>query len=527
MPQQLALQSDTEPKGKNQAFLTTQTQQHLPSSKFTKVEKNLASLGFFTPSSKRVRDVKAKTINFTRVDDRRKIEVQATIVPSTIYGLPVTADQDKYLALQKLITDTQQRQGSVSNPVAFTSAELLKVLQQNRNSGKNYKEISDWLDLMASTTIISQGVVYLAGRKRWARDRFRVFDRAISLGQELPDGGVADKNYVWLSEWQLENINNNHLLPIDLETYRKLKNHIAKALVPLLQIWLYASRQEGSFTKRYEEICQILQIRQYKRRSDIRRKFGTSLDELKSHGYLADWKIERTRDRKNYKVVLYHGEKFHRDRRSRLSQKDQAVPIPATAQVPSLNNDETKSPVATELLEELKTRGVSERQAEKVLVNLAPRQLVMDQLEWGDHQLAVAEPGKIKNPPGFYISLLRDNIQPPQSFESTRKRKQREQAEHKAKEKQERQALLKREYEAYREQELDRYIAAHSAEHRRLIRETKVQLLREIKRSHPHAKDKEQWAAEVAQSRARDTIAERLPLLSLDEFSERRGREGK
>ena len=72
MPQQLALQSDTEPKGKNQAFLTTQTQQHLPSSKFTKIEKNLASLGFFTPSSKRVRDVKAKTINFTRVDDRRK-----------------------------------------------------------------------------------------------------------------------------------------------------------------------------------------------------------------------------------------------------------------------------------------------------------------------------------------------------------------------------------------------------------------------------------------------------------------------
>ena len=277
MPQQLALQSDTEPKGKNQAFLTTQTQQHLPSNKFTKVEKNLASLGFFTPSSKRVRDVKAKTINFTRVDDRRKIEVQATIVPSTIYGLPVTADQDKYLALQKLITDTQQRQGSVSNPIAFTSAELLKVLQQNRNSGKNYKEISDWLDLMASTTIISQGVVYLAGRKRWARDRFRVFDRAISLGQELPDGGVADKNYVWLSEWQLENINNNHLLPIDLETPTASSRTISpKRLFLCSRSGSMRSRQEGSFTKRYEEICQILQIRQYKRRSDIRRKFGTS-----------------------------------------------------------------------------------------------------------------------------------------------------------------------------------------------------------------------------------------------------------
>ena len=49
----------------------------------------------------------------------------------------------------------------------------------------------------------------------------------------MPDGTIADANYVWLSEWQLENINQNFLLPIDLFTYRQLKNHIAKALVPL------------------------------------------------------------------------------------------------------------------------------------------------------------------------------------------------------------------------------------------------------------------------------------------------------
>jgi hypothetical protein len=65
---------------------------------------------------------------------------------------------------------------------------------------------------------------------------------------------VADKNYVWLSTWQLENINSNYLLPIDLDTYRKLRNQIAKILVPLLQVWLYASRAEGRFEKRYPEL---------------------------------------------------------------------------------------------------------------------------------------------------------------------------------------------------------------------------------------------------------------------------------
>ena len=52
----------------------------------------------------------------------------------------------------------------------------------------------------------------------------------------MPDGTTADRNYVWLSEWQLENINHNFLLPIDFEAYKQLRNHIAKALVPLLQI---------------------------------------------------------------------------------------------------------------------------------------------------------------------------------------------------------------------------------------------------------------------------------------------------
>jgi len=87
--------------------------------------------------------------------------------------------------------------------------------------------------------------------------------------------------------------NNNHLLPIDLEAYRELKNHIAKALVPLLQIWLYATRREGVYEKRYEELCQFLNIQQYRYESLIKRTLGPSLDELKQFGYLADWQTQR------------------------------------------------------------------------------------------------------------------------------------------------------------------------------------------------------------------------------------------
>jgi hypothetical protein len=225
----------------------------LPPTEFVKVEKNLASLGFFTPSSKRLRNAQEKSFTITTVADGKRMELKGTIIPSAKYGLPITADQDKWIALCKILTDILRKEGRVTNPISFTSAEILRLLRKHRHSGKNYHEVEEWLDVLFSTTIFSEGVVYLANEKRRVKDRFRVFERAVSLGKELPDGKVADKNYVWFSDWQLQNINANHLLPIDLEAYRELKSHISKALVPLLQVWLYATRDNGIFEKRYDE----------------------------------------------------------------------------------------------------------------------------------------------------------------------------------------------------------------------------------------------------------------------------------
>src|SRR6266576_2146704 len=178
----------------------------LPSTKFVKVEKNLASLGFFTPSSKRLRNSQEKSFTITTTVDGNRLEMKGTIIPSAKYGLPITADQDKWIALCKILTDLLQKEGKVTNPVSFTSAQILRLLNKYRDSGKNYKEVEEWLDVLFSTTIFSEGVVYLAGEKRRGKDRFRVFDRAVSFGKELPDGRAADKNYVWFSDWQLQNI---------------------------------------------------------------------------------------------------------------------------------------------------------------------------------------------------------------------------------------------------------------------------------------------------------------------------------
>ena len=147
------------------------------------IEKNLASLGFFTPSTKRIKGAKKKTVLFAKENDGRKVQLQAVILPSAEYGLPITADQDKYLALQKIITDVHQREGTISNPIGFSSAELLRILGLRVRTGKNYDDIVDWGKRMTLTGICSEGVVYFAGKKTWATDTFHVFERFVSHGK--------------------------------------------------------------------------------------------------------------------------------------------------------------------------------------------------------------------------------------------------------------------------------------------------------------------------------------------------------
>lgn len=293
---------------------------------FVKAEKNLIALGFFSVSKRDAKTVsKGKTLGFSQTIDGKKVEAQVTIAPNVLYGMPTTADQDKYLAFQKIIGELKTKNGDIQNPIPFTSAELLGLLGTKKDAGKNYDEIENWLKRMTLTGIVSEGAVYFAGKKTWATDIFHVFERAILFGKEMPDGSVAEKNYVWLSSWQLENINNNYLLPIDIDSYKKLKTPIAKALALLLQIWLYASRDEGKFEKLYSDICNHLGITCYTKLSYIQGRFCPSLDELKKEGYLEKWQLVQTADKKGYKIIFYHGQKFYHDRIKQLERKQKSL----------------------------------------------------------------------------------------------------------------------------------------------------------------------------------------------------------
>jgi hypothetical protein len=414
----------------NQREPTTQKAEvvMIPSSEFVQVEKNLASMGFFSATTTTIKNDKSKTVTFTRERDGKRGVVTVIIAPNSLFGLPTTGDQDKWIAFQKII-ESKRRSGIVSNPVGFSSADMLDLLGLT-DAGSAYKDLYRWLDLMTLTGIISEWGIYSAGKKISRRDVYHVFDRVTRYGKELDDGTKADQNYVWLSEWQLENINNNYTLPLEHEAYKLLKAPIAKALVPLLQVWLYASENEGKFEKRYDELCQYLNISQYQHLSQIKRKLSPALDELKAHGYLKSWKVEKAEQ--GYKVIFYHGEKYRRDRQLQRERKQDALtpkpdkklrqlqlaPAPAVVVPPAISARPVSSPpLENPLVRELvATFGVDESKARE-LVSVKP-----DEVRKQIGAFSLRKVNITSNLAGWIIRAIEHGyFVPPAYFEAQRK----------------------------------------------------------------------------------------------------------
>ncbi len=512
-----------------------------PSPEFIKIEKNLASLGFFSPSHKRISGVRQKVVAMSREMNGKRVEARATILPSAQYGLPTTADQDTYLAILKLATEMYRKHGKVTNPISFTSAEILRIQGKSCVSGYHYKELLEQLMRIKTSTIVSEGTVYFAGRKVWAKDAFNVINRLVLLGTTMEDGTVADKHYVWFSDWQIENINSNYLLPIDYDSYKQLRNHIAKILVPLLQIWLYASREQGCFEKRYEEICQFLNIRAYQHQSKIKEKLGPSLDELTAHGYLSSWRLEKTSDGAGYKIVLYHGEKFHRDLRRRAapvglnsannsnqtSTDDRRLaPAPTFARTNGSKctpkAEQRTSPVADDhVLKALIERGISAERSRELLSGAGDSQQIVDQLEWGDYLIARSGAGKFYNPPGFYVRLIESKVAPPDHFETSHKKRLREEAQRARTQTIQEQAALELEYLEYRKIEVDKYLSEKvpPQTYQEVIESHKKELQRAEKGG---AVLTDQAWTELAVARFRKQTASQLNLMSFGDFCEAR-----
>lgn len=362
------------------------------------MEINLALIGYYSISSSRAPQVDEKVVHLTRTIDGQRRTSVARILRALRHRLPNTGDQDRLLAI--LRHEKVRGRWPPRRPIEFSHADICRELGHCLRSGEHHAALRESLDVMAMTTIVTEQAIYLPRERRFLTDTVRLFDRVVTVGRSLDNGRPAARNYVWLSEWLLENLSASHFLSIDFERYRSLRRPTARALVPLLHLWLYAAG-DGVFEKRCQPLRELLGLQAYAHLSKLREKLGPAFDELRDAGYIRDWRIEPTKDGTDHKIVL----------RSRT--RPAAVPSLRTVTPSSSPADQGLPAASAHIIEALQARGVNPRTAAALVERTHDPARVEAHIAWFDQLLHSPAGRAIRNPAGFLYRAIESNAPVP------------------------------------------------------------------------------------------------------------------
>lgn len=222
--------------------------------------------------------------------DGKRQTVVWKVSASPEYGYPGTYDKRVFKAVEELLN---RRGYPVDNPITFSIYNLLGLMGRESVGGKDYKEVRESMERLVATTIKSEGTFYHKGEKKYLNEVFHFFSRVIFTGEELPDGEEAEKNYLYLNSWLLDNLNKFYIRPLDYDYYKSLDGALSKRLYELLGVKFYGLLNEDKpfLRYRYENLCKLLPLRRQDYLSKAKEIFAPAHKELRDKNFLQkiDW----------------------------------------------------------------------------------------------------------------------------------------------------------------------------------------------------------------------------------------------
>jgi len=269
-------------------------------------EVNLLILPFFALSRKGL-DKKTETVyrDTLRQGDKR-LRISWQVLAHSKLGYPGPFDKQVHKAVEQIISEMKP---PIRNPIPLGSFyQICKRMGIEKHGGSQYRKIKEALERIVATTVKSEGAFYDKSRQEWVEDVFHLYDRVVFKGKKLPNGEIADTNYLFLSSWYLENINALYVKPIDFKYYRSLKSTIAQRLYELLGVKFYRLLWERltCLRYRYSTLCQLLPITRQRYFSKAKEKLEPAHEELRATGFLQKAEWEGIQGEKDDWFIFYY-----------------------------------------------------------------------------------------------------------------------------------------------------------------------------------------------------------------------------
>lgn len=303
---------------------------------FLKSEVNLLVLPFFALSRKEVKGWKRTEYRAVVEREGQKLEISWIVQSSSEYGYPGPFDRKVHRAIEEILSEMEL---PISNPIPFSIYDICKRIGIN-TGGKEYVQVKESLKRIKFTGIESRKSFYSKTEEQWIDDVFNLYDRIVFKGKRLPDGRIADTNYLFLNSWLLNNINALYIRLLDYAYYKSLKSIITQRLYELLGVKFYYIITEGltCIHYRYSTLCQLLPLKRHYYGSYVARQLDGAHAELISSGFLAAAEREEIPEEKDWVISYYPGprakEEVERAKR-RLGERELGFEAESPEQLPS------------------------------------------------------------------------------------------------------------------------------------------------------------------------------------------------
>lgn len=277
----------------------------------------LETIGFFSPSSKRLSHITSKEKIIRRKDASGDVIENLIVIRAlSEIGLPSTFDQDLYRAFLKICDESIEEDGRLPMPIRVPTKKLLRIAGKSV-SRRNIKDTKRWFQVMRGTHI--DGMGYSAETKRFEQIGTGVFDSYILRGQVSEGEAIATTNYVWVSRWFRNNYERGYTRRFDLAFYNRLRKPVAKALHAVLEVGWFATKGQP-FTKSYQGITNDFLITERSYLADIKTQLEPAHGELEKAGLLLKWEYKVSKGR--ILITYFPGRKWSFDQNSRIARRE-------------------------------------------------------------------------------------------------------------------------------------------------------------------------------------------------------------
>lgn len=456
-------------------------------------------------------------IQITRRNTKGEVDLRWEVSHSDRYG------QARQLAykIDTLVVNRRIDEESRPIPKMIRLGTLSQICRELGvpSSGKNTNDLRRALHQNAGAYITAK-LSYRGtdGSERRLEAGFTRYGVAFT-GDQLPDGRSADAVYIILNDPYREVLNSAPVRPLNYDYLRELRP-AAQRFYEIIGYRIFAAlKHKRPFAKlTYSDYCTFSAQQRYDDYEHCRVQMYKVHKPHLDSGYLASVKCQETAaagGRPDWTFWYVPGAKAEAEYKAFTARRSNAPPrADDVLTIETENELEGTDAGDASLLDELTRRGVNPRKARELLATLPDGQPVREQIEWADSLIRQGTSSAIRNPPGFYVSILRDNITPPEGFQTSAQKKAD------AMEQTLRQMELHRleaAYEAYRNSAIDGVINARlqSGSYEAAVSARRNSLKTEYPFLTPHA------LQDLAERSYRTELGKDLPLLSFEEFSAR------